>query len=152
MPGKRNRTKRLDEIRDKLIFSYRRELIIIAEILEHFIFAKNKFEKEYGEDIFDWPPLSEIRNQIINLKKRRKYFSEQGWVATPNENAKKKLNSIEAEVLSVIFNDLKNMQEKTFLDQWDDAGQPIYGDRIIDEESARKQLSEYCRKIANKFG
>ena len=70
MPGKRDRTKRLDEIRIKLISTYKKQLIIFAEILENYNIAKNKFEKNHGEDIFDWPPVSEIRLEILNLKKR----------------------------------------------------------------------------------
>lgn len=62
-----------------------------------------------------------------------------------------KLRIIEAETLNIIFSDIKTMQEKLFLDQWDDFGQPIYGDRIIDEEPARKELALHCRKIAGKF-
>lgn len=149
MPGKRDRTKRLDEIRIKLISTYKKQLIIFAEILENYNIAKNKFEKNHGEDIFDWPPVSEIRLEILNLKKRKKYFLDQGWKASPDKNLTNKIAMIEAETIKVIFSELKSMQEKRFLDAWDNDGQPLFGDPLIDDREARLDLANHCRQIAS---
>jgi len=148
MPGKRNRGNRLLEIRHKLISSYKEELIILSEILENFPSAQKQFENDFGEDIFNWPPICEIRSEILKLKKRRKYFYDQGWKENRDDITEKKLRFIENKIYEIIFEDIKIILERAIIDGCDSSGHSLYGERSIDEEAIRLDLAEKCRAIA----